>query len=397
MKSVVEANDFFSTWLMAEAADHDAIKVKRVYIDINEGNLIDGVLFSQIMYWHGINRETGKPRMSIVKDNHLWLAREYSEWYEECRVNYESARASIGRMVKRGLLVKKVYRFNGMATVHIRIDPAAFETAIKAAQNKPSETAINRKPRKSTKSSPVCDTVPIRSGIQSQSGLVSNRKPLTETTAQTTAEITLSQPANAVATDALGSEIDETPIPAKSQALIDAVKEKSAVTNLQLAGQPAAGAPEVAAKAVEPEAKRESTDAVKDKVLTERKKPKEHKPPDPVFRWVCDYLGVNPDVAWNSSKHEAWGMRGYIIAEEKGRLKQTTPLTDDQLADAAKRLPGFPMWYEKECKDCSLPRYRRFQTWIGKWYLAGRPGNPNENKWTYDANTGQWKEPTHAK
>jgi len=104
------------------------------------------------------------------------------------------------------------------------------------------------------------------------------------------------------------------------------------------------------------------------------KAPKVQKPPDPVFRWACEYLGVNPDVAWKSPKHEAFILKGYIAQEEKGRLKITTPLTDEQLAACATALSGFIPWYEQVCKDCSRPTWRRFQTWIGKWYLAGRPG-----------------------
>lgn len=178
-------------------------------------------------------------------------------------------------------------------------------------------------------------------------------------------------------------------------------KDSESNTSLQppaFAGAQAsvADAPEVAAKAVEPPSKQESVEPVKDglKALAEKgRKPKEHKPPDPVFKWVCDYLGVNPDVAWNSKSHDAFPMKGYIVAEEKARLKQAVPLADDQLTAAAAALDGFIPWYRKECKDCAMPKYRKFQTWIGKWYKAGRPGANVQAQWTYDPMTGKWREP----
>jgi hypothetical protein len=65
---------FWEGWLSSESSDQDAIKLKRIYIEMNDGNAYDAILFSQIMYWHGVNRETGKPRMSIEREGHLWLA-----------------------------------------------------------------------------------------------------------------------------------------------------------------------------------------------------------------------------------------------------------------------------------------------------------------------------------
>lgn len=194
-----------------------------------------------------------------------------------------------------------------------------------------------------------------------------------------------------------------TPVPPVNLPAEDSEVSKDSESNTSL--HPAAGASDATGatdapdKAVAPPSKQESVEPVKDglKALAEKgRKPKEHKPPDPVFRWVCDYLGVNPDVAWNSKSHDAFPMKGYIVAEEKARLKQAAPLADDQLTAAAAALDGFIPWYRKECKDCAMPKYRKFQTWIGKWYKAGRPGANVQAKWEFDPMTG-WKEPTHAK
>lgn len=118
--------EFWNGWLASESTDHDAIKVKRAYIDLNEGNLHDGILFSQIMYWHGNSREDGKPRLRVQKEGELWLAKRYEDWWEECRINEDTARRCIERMCDRKLIIKKVFMFDGKPMVHIRVDKEVF-------------------------------------------------------------------------------------------------------------------------------------------------------------------------------------------------------------------------------------------------------------------------------
>jgi hypothetical protein len=126
------------------------------------------------MYWHGVNRETGKPRMSIEREGHLWLAKSYDDWHEECGILAEVARKGIARMVERGLLVKRVWKFNGIPMTHIRVDPEGFETALRNAQIAKSIRYV----------------VPFPSGTTSQMEMVQRTESLTETTTETTAENT---------------------------------------------------------------------------------------------------------------------------------------------------------------------------------------------------------------
>ena len=118
-------NDFVEAWLRGESEQQDAITVKRVYIDINGGSLIDGTIFSQIMYWHGYDK-SGKTRLRIKKDGELWLAKSYDDWWEECRIRPATARKSITRMVDSGLLIKVLYKFNGNPTIHVRLNWEEF-------------------------------------------------------------------------------------------------------------------------------------------------------------------------------------------------------------------------------------------------------------------------------
>lgn len=173
-------NEWLKGWLASETATHDKIEVKRIYIDLNEGNLYDGVIFSQIMYWHGINRENGKTRLSIERDGKLWLAKGYGDWFAECRINEATARVCINRIAKRGLIVKNLWKFKGAPTIHIRVDWDQLEEQLRL----------------------ICDdvsngfdtTYQIGIDMAYQNDLIPEVKSLTETTANTTSEIKAKKP-----------------------------------------------------------------------------------------------------------------------------------------------------------------------------------------------------------
>lgn len=173
---------FYDGWVASESQDHDAIKVKRLYVDINDGNWYDAALFSQIMYWHGRNKETGKRRLQIERDGHFWLAKRYEDWWTECRITAETAKKAITRMVQRGLLVKNVWLFDGKPTVHIRVNIDGFEVLANhcIAENKElaSDFELNR------------SNVPNGKGTIDRMEKVQRTDSITETTTQTPTETT---------------------------------------------------------------------------------------------------------------------------------------------------------------------------------------------------------------
>lgn len=194
---------FFDGWIASESQDHDAIKVKRLYVDINEGNWYDAALFSQIMYWHGRNKETGKRRLQIERNGFFWLAKRYEDWWRECRVSAETAKKSIARMVKRGLLVKNVWLFDGKPTVHVRVNIEGFELLANhcIAENKElaEDFELNR------------SNVPNGKGTIDQMETVQNTDSITETTTETTVE----EIAPAVAVEPVLRIVEKNPVSAK--------------------------------------------------------------------------------------------------------------------------------------------------------------------------------------
>jgi hypothetical protein len=122
---------FFDGWVQSDAARKDSIDLKRVYIDLCEGNLYDAVLFSQIMFWHEPTK-LGKQRLEVFRKGEYWLAKRYEDWQEECRIDANTARKCIDRLVKLGLIVKEIFHFNKKPTVHLRINKEVFEQRILA-------------------------------------------------------------------------------------------------------------------------------------------------------------------------------------------------------------------------------------------------------------------------
>lgn len=171
---------FWDGWVASESQDHDAIKVKRLYVDINDGNWYDAALFAQIMYWHGRNKETGKRRLQIERDGHFWLAKRYEDWWQECRVSAETAKKSITRMVKRGLLVKNVWLFNGKPTIHVRVNVEGFEVLANHCIAEHKELTPNFELNRSN--------VPDGKGTIDLMEKVQRTDSITETTTETTVE-----------------------------------------------------------------------------------------------------------------------------------------------------------------------------------------------------------------
>lgn len=109
-------NDFF----MWEQISRDSIDVKRIYIDI-AGDLIAGILLSQIIYWNLPNQE-GRTKLRVKKHGKLWLAKGRSDWWEECRITDRQFDRAIKILEEKFLVEKKVFKFNGNPTLHIRLN-----------------------------------------------------------------------------------------------------------------------------------------------------------------------------------------------------------------------------------------------------------------------------------
>jgi hypothetical protein len=127
------ATDSFSQFLLWERSSRDSLDVKRVYIDM-AGDLVAGVVLSQIVYWHLPSRD-GRARLQVEREGKLWLAKGREEWWDECRISPKQADRALEALEVRGLIEVKLFKFGRAPRKHIRIREEAFLEAWKAEVN----------------------------------------------------------------------------------------------------------------------------------------------------------------------------------------------------------------------------------------------------------------------
>lgn len=111
-------NDF-DKFLLWEQTTRDTVDFKKIYVDM-AGDLVAGIMLSQIVFWHLPDRND-KTRLKIEKDGHFWIAKAYSDWYEEVRITEWQAPRALAILVEKGIVEKKIFKFDGAPTVHIRL------------------------------------------------------------------------------------------------------------------------------------------------------------------------------------------------------------------------------------------------------------------------------------
>ncbi len=114
--------DDFLRW---EQASRDTIDVKRCYIDL-AGDLVAGVLLSQLIYWFLPNRHGSKLR--VEREGRLWLAKQRTDWWEECRISPKQFDRAIQVLADKGLVEHRRFRFGGSPIIHVWLNwPAVAE------------------------------------------------------------------------------------------------------------------------------------------------------------------------------------------------------------------------------------------------------------------------------
>jgi hypothetical protein len=103
-----------------EQSSRDTIDFKKSYVDLAD-DLVAGLLLSQIVYWHLPSKETGKTKLRVKKDGHLWIAKGREDWWEEIRITGKQFDRASNILAKKGLIEKKRFKFNSNPTVHVRL------------------------------------------------------------------------------------------------------------------------------------------------------------------------------------------------------------------------------------------------------------------------------------
>jgi hypothetical protein len=115
-----------------EARSRDTLDVKRCYVDV-AGDLIAGVLLSQIVYWFLPSRH-GESKLMVEKYGRRWLVKGRVDWWEECRITPRQFDRAIEMLEELGLVETRVSRFQGKPMKHISV---RFEALVQALDGLP--------------------------------------------------------------------------------------------------------------------------------------------------------------------------------------------------------------------------------------------------------------------
>ena len=110
----------FEQVLMLRRSSRKGVFLEMSIIDMCGGNILAGLMLSQILYWHEPD-DNSKTRLRVCKNGKYWLAKKHSSWQEECRLTEDQARAALDLLKKMGFIDTMVARFDGNPTTHIAL------------------------------------------------------------------------------------------------------------------------------------------------------------------------------------------------------------------------------------------------------------------------------------
>ena len=105
-------------FLQWEKTTKDVIDLKRTYIDLFKGDIVTGLLLSQIVYWH-LPGKGGKTKLRVNKNGKYYLVKRRKDWFEECRISEEKYKRAIKKLKELGIIETEVRRYSNSPTTHI--------------------------------------------------------------------------------------------------------------------------------------------------------------------------------------------------------------------------------------------------------------------------------------
>lgn len=113
------------SFLLWEYASRDTMDLKRCYIDLCGGDILEGLVLSEIIYWH-LPAKDGTAKLRVEHESRMWIAVRRYEWWERARISPRQADRILESLEKSNLITKRVFKFNGDPTTHIALNWDAF-------------------------------------------------------------------------------------------------------------------------------------------------------------------------------------------------------------------------------------------------------------------------------
>ena len=130
---MIENEKEFWGW---EISSKDTIDFKKIYVDIT-GDVISGLLLSQIIYWHLPSKKNSEEnKLKVKRNGKKWLVKSRDEWWEECRVSPKQVDRCLKVLRNKGIIETEIYKFSNSPTTHIWLNMENFLNLINIEHNK---------------------------------------------------------------------------------------------------------------------------------------------------------------------------------------------------------------------------------------------------------------------
>ncbi len=166
----------FNNFKQWEKASRETIDFKTIYVDIANGDIISGLLLSQIVFWF-LPDKNGRSKLRAYKDGKYWLAKQRTDWYGEIRVSPKQYDRAIKILEDLGLVVVDNSLFDGKKTPFIWLNGEILAQKV-------NEILLQR-----AESSAVLPKGKNRFSPKGKIGFDERSIPITETTTENTTEI----------------------------------------------------------------------------------------------------------------------------------------------------------------------------------------------------------------
>lgn len=171
----------FDDFLHWEQSTRDTIDFKKVYVDVAEGDVLAGLLLSEIVYWHLPSRN-GQSRLRVWHEKKQWIAVRRFDWWERTRLTPRQADRTLATLEALGLIETNVFKFDGNPTKHVRINHSGFLGRMQAVIDNPPTNPFS--PNGENDVTPAV----ISGSPQGEMDVAQTGRSLTETTTKTTTE-----------------------------------------------------------------------------------------------------------------------------------------------------------------------------------------------------------------
>lgn len=137
MAGYIEYVHSIQQFIKLKEDDKNVVRFALSYADM-AGDLIAGLLLSQIVYWYMEPAKDGLSKLRVRKAGYMWFAKQQNDWWDETRLTPKQIKRALGILKNKKLIVIEYHRFNGLRTTHLRINNDVFLKAYNdTLNNKP--------------------------------------------------------------------------------------------------------------------------------------------------------------------------------------------------------------------------------------------------------------------